>query len=169
MAEVLGVILVLCMVYGLVFMREPLKLVMRKKFEGICGYRAADLNRGIYELEFPELQEELKAFFSAISVPVGYVDAEGWQNITFRICLGKGDTPEELKAILAIKIRDFIVLRRGVENNGIYFPVFSGDTLVVRIACSPKAAEEFRKLNFQKPSEMRNASIKEAVEPWNEN
>ena len=129
-----------------------LRGVIQRFIETLCHYNTADMLCGVFDVEFLDLQKELGKHFAALSVPKTFVNNDGWQILQFRICMNSAYLPEDLKPILVIEVRNFIQMRRGIENNCIYCPIFTAEVLNIAIACSPKAQDEFLKLQFHHPT-----------------
>lgn len=141
-----------------------LRGVLRKFIETICHYNTADMRYGVFDVEFLDLQKELEKHFAALSVPKTFVNEDGWQILQFHICMSNAYLPEDLKPILIIEVRNFIQMRRGIENNCIYCPIFTAEILNIAIACSPKARDEFLKLQFHHPTAEHDSIVEEKAD-----
>ena len=117
--------------------------------EMASNYRVPDFNQGFYNRpESDVFASTLSQFFTAISNINLTCDEYGWQTAIFEIIPTSSGISEDMIPAISVSVRNFIKKKHGYDNPDIYVPVLCESVMFIKIACSPKAHEQVKKLDF---------------------
>ena len=153
---VMFLILVVLVETGYILLgKENLKRILKNGLEDVSGSRNINFAYGLYATEANDFAGCLKAFFQSVTLS-DYKINSGWLEISYAVAESKIEDREAVKKAICIELHSYLLNNHGVDFWGYYIPVFTEDTVMLRIAASPAAEKEYRSLRF---TENRSGSI----------
>ena len=142
--------------------KETVKQIFKNFIEEISGMCNVNFIYGLYDTEANDFIERVRKFFQSITLANYMIDKSGWIQITYIINGIKIDDRESVKQAIRIELHSYFQEKHGVNYWGYYIPVFTNDTVIIKIAASPMAKNQFQELQF-------NEKCKQAVPMEEEN
>lgn len=129
--------------------KENLTNLLKNYRENVFGTRDINYEFGMYATEANDFIQHLKGFFQSITL-ADYKAESGWITITYGINGIRVQDREAIKKAICIELHSYMLNNHRVDFWGYYVPVFTDDTVMLRIAASRAAEREFAKLQFAK-------------------
>lgn len=162
----LAVTLVLAAVYFLqqLIGKALISAAILYPLEIFCKYREPEISQGFYSAhELDCFARSLQAYFTAITCTSLHYDIYGWQICELEVVQAASGEMAEIRRAILIDAHNYLKEMRGADNPDIFVPVLTEKCLVILIACSPKAHELAKKLDFSKPAK-HHSPIDETID-----
>mgnify|MGYP004590444851 FL=1 len=142
--------------------KETVKQIFKNFIEEISGMCNVNFIYGLYDTEANDFIERVRKFFQSITLSNYMIDQYGWIQVTYIVNGIKIDDRESVKQAIRIEVHSYLQEKHGVNYWGYYIPVFTNDTVIIKIAASQMAKKQFQELHF-------NEKCKQAVPMEEEN
>lgn len=142
--------------------KETVKQIFKNFIEETSGMCNVNFIYGLYDTEANDFIERVRRFFQSITLANYMIDKSGWIQITYVVNGIKIDDRESVKQAIRIELHSYLQEKHGVNYWGYYIPVFTNDTVIIKIAASQMAINQFQELQF-------NEKCKQAVPMEEEN
>lgn len=129
--------------------KEIMTKFLKNYLENIFGGKDINYAYGLYATEANDFIQHLKGFFQSITL-TDYKEDSGWINVTYTISGIKIQDREAVKKAMCIELHSYLLRNHLVDFWKYYIPVFTEDTVMLRIAASSGAEKEYAKLQFAK-------------------
>lgn len=129
--------------------RHSLCFIMKRSVSKLFGLHRPNISYGLSFYETEDFRKKLKEFFKTITLTNYLVDDSGWLEITYDICDVEDQNKSTLKRAICLELHTYLLSNHGINAWNYYVHTLTDTVLIIRIAMSPLAQEEFSALNFE--------------------
>lgn len=148
---ILFIIPIICLLSIRILGKEQICFCIKNLFYRLCGFNQPNMSLGLSYIEANDFRKILQEFFKPITLSGYAIDNIGALEIIYDICIAQDVDMLFLKRAILLELHNYLLVNHGIDTWNYYVHTLTEHHLVLHIALSPMAQEQFLKLNFSPP------------------